>query len=249
MIFWIIVAITAALTALFAKHKGFFPMWAISFNVMISIYLAFMLAPKIAVFMPPAVGSLPMSKSIIMLAIALIIFIIFYIPAVLYLIGTYSISIPALVESIGSIALGLLSGFLIGSFALMIITTLPAGLIPSQAADFIDSQLRDNAIKYVQKNCNFINAVSLQNSNGKKYVNSVKQWLLTTEQDDDKDQEKQQEKTKEPKPSEQNLPPEKSEPQTTQPTDPESQPPSTQDTGKIDPKPKTDPNITEDILF
>lgn len=123
MVFWIGI-LTGAILAGFAVKKGFYETWAMSFNLVISIYLAVFLTPVITDIVPAA-GNTPYGNTLTMLATAIAAFLILYGISYTFLTGQFSVSFPKILDTVGAGFLGFWAGFLIWSFVSLLICASP----------------------------------------------------------------------------------------------------------------------------
>lgn len=176
MLFWIMVLV-GILFAVAMIRKGFFTTWAILFNIIISIYLGVMLEPAIIEILPD-VGNSGYHHAICLLVIAILSFTILQTIAVTFLIGTYEVTFPQIVNSIGSGLLGFISGYLVCGFVLFVLCV---GQFSNIA--FVEKICGQGRVKAVAKGpvvkvCSFVAAVSFQDSTGNQ---EVIDGLLSTE--------------------------------------------------------------------
>lgn len=123
MVFWVGILV-AALFVWFAIRIGFYEMWAMLFNIVVSIYLAVFLRPAI-VEIVPAAGSTPYSDALTLLATAAASFVVLYGISYIYFTGQFSVSFPRVFNIIAAGFLGFLAGFLVWSFACLLICATP----------------------------------------------------------------------------------------------------------------------------
>ena len=110
MAFWIGIFV-AAVFAWFAVKIGFYEIWAMLFNIVISIYLAIRLRPVVPKFFPAA-GAAPYSDVLIIVAIALGVFLILHGITYVFLTSQFAVPFPKLFDILGAGVLGFLTGFL-----------------------------------------------------------------------------------------------------------------------------------------
>ena len=124
MVFWLSV-LGGALFVWVAVRRGFFETWGLLFNSLISIYLAIFLAPHVAVH-TSATGTIsPYSTVLSMLAVGGGCFAVLYGLSYVFLTGQFRVSFPDTVDILLAGPLGFLTGFLIFSFASLLITAAP----------------------------------------------------------------------------------------------------------------------------
>ncbi len=162
MITIIIALIVAVIFGLWGCGKKLFPIWAFAFNVIIAVYLGVMLAPTIAESAGQRLEFLDAYADIaVMLATAIIYFIIAQFLSTKYLTGTYCVSFPKAVNDIGGAILAFAGGFLIANFVLFAVSASPLKGI-SIASRCIPADMEKTSSKSVIKACKFVSGVSLQ---------------------------------------------------------------------------------------
>lgn len=122
MAFWFGILV-AGLFAWFAVGIGFYEMWVMLFNIVISIYLAVFLRPIIVNI--PAVGDTPYSNALTMIAIALASFSILHGISYTFITSQFKVSFPRIFNTLGTGFLGFLAGFLVWNFVSFLIFITP----------------------------------------------------------------------------------------------------------------------------
>jgi hypothetical protein len=162
MITIIITLIVALIFALWGYGKKLFPVWAFAFNVIIAVYLGVMLAPTIVESAGQRLDFLKAYADIaVMLAIAIVYFVIAQFLSNRYLTGSYCVSFPKAVNDIGAAILAFAAGFLIANFILFAVATSPLKGI-SIVSRCIPADMAKTSSKPVVKACKFVSGVSLQ---------------------------------------------------------------------------------------
>ena len=172
--FWFSVLV-GAVFAMIGIKKGFYPIWAILFNILISIYLGIMLAPTIVGIIPDIGGSRYHYAGCVA-GIAIVVFAVFQTIATSLLTGTCTVSFPKIFSNVGAGILGFLSGYLVCSFALFVICITPFSKEPFMRSICGRDDLAPSAVASVVKVCDFVGALSLQ-----RYDNvaaGVVDWLI-----------------------------------------------------------------------
>ncbi len=160
-IFSVIVGIALAVVCV---RKGFFPSWAIVFNVMVAVYLAVMLAP-LWVRIVAEQGADSSSRYHIVLAIfatAGLTFAVLQIIASTFITGTYVVAFPKLFDYIASATLGFLAGKIVASFLILILCITPLAAKPSMDKFNLRSKETPKELTAVIQTCNFMASASLQ---------------------------------------------------------------------------------------
>jgi len=123
MVFWIAI-LTGALFIWLAVRMGFYETWAMLFNILVSIYVAIFLAPVVAEFVPmPGKASWCVALSMLVLGGGC--FAILHGLSWVFLTGQFNIRFPGLFDVVLSGLLGFIAGFLVLSFAALMVSTTP----------------------------------------------------------------------------------------------------------------------------
>ena len=128
MAFWIGILVSIAFVYLAIK-VGFFEMWVMLFNITISIYLAIFLRPIIADFVPIPVDA-SYNDAIIVVAIGIVTFLIVHAILYVFFTGQFNVSCPKIFDILGAGFLGCLAGYLVWSFAILLICITPISQQP-----------------------------------------------------------------------------------------------------------------------
>jgi hypothetical protein len=165
---------------------GFYAIWAMLFNLLISIYLGVMLSPTVAGLLPtlfPASarqneGTFWYVYAAIIAGVAIVSFIILQITAMTYFTGTFNISLPKLLENLGAMFIGFVSGYILWGFICFLVLIMPVSknqpvLLESFTAD---QQSKEISMPTISKVTNIINAISLQPN--RPQVRNVIKWTL-----------------------------------------------------------------------
>ena len=123
MLFWLSILV-GGIFAWFAIKTGFYETWAFVFNVIISIYLAVFLGPIVADIVPGG-SDTPYSNVLAMIAIAIVSFLILHGITYTFITAHFKVSFPRALNILGAGFLGFLAGFLIWSFASLLISITP----------------------------------------------------------------------------------------------------------------------------
>ncbi len=123
MVFWLGI-LTGGLFIWFAIKIGFYEMWAMLFNIVISIYVAIFLTPVILDIVPEA-GDISFCNSFAIVVLAIGTFFILYGITYVFLTGQFNVSFPKIFDILFTGILGFLTGFLVLSFAALVITITP----------------------------------------------------------------------------------------------------------------------------
>ena len=123
MIFWLGIVV-AAIFAYMAIKLGFFMSWSILFNIVISVYLAIYLGPEVVKYIPGA-GDTPYANILGMVSVGLASFFIQHLIAYTYITGPFAVSFPRILDNLGAMTVGFLSGFMLWSFVSLIVCVMP----------------------------------------------------------------------------------------------------------------------------
>lgn len=123
MIFWVGI-LFGGLFAYVAVKQGFYETWVLLFNAAISIYLAIYLCPVVSQFVPAA-SEIKCGDAITMLSIGFGSFLILYGISYVFFSSQFNVSLPKMLDVVGSGLVGFLTGFLIWSFIVLLITFTP----------------------------------------------------------------------------------------------------------------------------
>jgi len=123
MVFWIGILI-AVIFAYSTIKLGFYHAWTTLFNLLVAVYIAVRIGPVIEEFFPAAANG-QYSKALSLLITGTGTFLLLQGIAYVLLIGQFEVTFPRAVNIIGSGLMGFLTGFLVCSFATLVICTTP----------------------------------------------------------------------------------------------------------------------------
>ena len=124
MVFW--VAILAGVGfAWLAVRLGFYATWVLLFNVLLSIYVGIFLAPALTGFAPTSGSAASYGTALTMVVLAGGCFAILHGLSYVFLTGQFNIPFPRVFDVLFSGLLGFVAGFLVLSFAAIVLTTTP----------------------------------------------------------------------------------------------------------------------------
>jgi uncharacterized membrane protein required for colicin V production len=154
MVFWTCILVGGFFVWLAVKI-GFYETIIHLFNIIISIYVAIFLTPVILVSFPD-IGDVQFSQAIVLSAVAVGIFLVLYGITYFLLTAQFKVSFPKVFEIFFAGILGFFTGFLVASFAALIITLTPLSQnTVVNKAGFNRTSLQDNLI-YVRKLCDSV---------------------------------------------------------------------------------------------
>lgn len=197
MAFWIGI-LAGGIFAWFAIKMRLYQTWALTFNIIISIYLAIYLRPTITSI--PSVGNDPSSSVLTLLTIALGSFAILQGISYIFLTGQFNVSFPKVFDTLGTGILGFLTGFLVWSFLSLLIYITPASRNSILKEIGFTGEFKQTSISYVSSFCDLVNAVVSSQDNKHSAEYTIDQLLKNTAH------RKQVEKVEPEKPAEPNEP-------------------------------------------
>lgn len=183
MLFWFAVLV-GVIFAVFAIKSGFYAMWAVLFNILISVFLSVMLCPTI-IGLVPDIGDSRYHYAGCVAGIAVVAFAILQTITVNFLIATKAekideekIAFPQIFNTVGAGLVGFLAGYIVCGFVLFVVLIMPVSKEPIVKSICEQSGF---AAQSVQKVCDFVGEVSLQ-SYEQAGPKAVVDWLTTPEE-------------------------------------------------------------------
>ncbi|MDO8302072.1 MAG: hypothetical protein Q7T18_02415 [Sedimentisphaerales bacterium] len=163
---------------------GFYTMWAVLFNLTISIYLGVMLSPTAAGVLPmlfPAdaqqsSGAFWYIYAGLTAGVSLVSFIILQTVAMSYFTGTFNITLPKLLENLGAAFAGFVTGYVLWGFICFLVLIMPVSQSVFLKSFTADRGSIEVSMPTVSKVVNIINAVSLQPN--RRQVQNIMRWTL-----------------------------------------------------------------------
>lgn len=144
--------------AWYAIRIGFYEMWAMLFNIVISIYMAVFLGPA-ALEVIPGVADTPYSNVLAMLTISAGAFLILHCISYTLITGQFSVTFPRIFNSLGAGLLGFLAGFLVWSFASLLIYMTPISQNKFVREIGFGSQFHQSNVSVICRWCDLVNKV------------------------------------------------------------------------------------------
>ena len=178
MAFWFGILV-AGLFAWFAVGIGFYEMWVMLFNIVISIYLAVFLRPIIVNI--PAVGDTPYSNALTMIAIALASFSILHGISYTFITGQFKVSFPRIFNTLGTGFLGFLAGFLVWNFVSFLIFITPISQDTFVRGIGFNKQFQQSNVSVICRWCNLVNRVVSSQDSEYTTEQAVSELLKSTE--------------------------------------------------------------------
>jgi hypothetical protein len=174
------------LFAVFGYKRGFYVIWTLLFNMIISIYVSVMFTPSIAGLMPSLFGNLKQGDpaywyvyAAIAAAVAVVSMFVLQIIAMTYFTGTFKVSLPRLFDNLGAAFVGFVAGYILWGFICFLILIMPVSdnvLFKSFTAG---CQSKELCMPAVSKTVNMINVLSFQPNSPQ--VRNVISWTLGLE--------------------------------------------------------------------
>lgn len=175
MVFWLAV-LAGGLFAWYAIKLGFYDMWVMLFNIVVSIYVAVFLAPVIADIVPAA-GSIPFGNALTLLAVAAATFLILYGISYTFITGQFSVTFPKVFDILFAGLLGFLAGFLVLSFAAFIICVTPISQNKFASDIGLNRQSQQANISYIGWWCDLVHNIVASKDNRYSAEQAVN-WCL-----------------------------------------------------------------------
>lgn len=157
MVFWLGI-LTGGFFIWFAMKIGFYEMWAMLFNIVISIYVAIFLTPVILDIVPEA-GDISFCNAFAIVVLAIGTFFILYGITYVFLTGQFKVSFPKLFDILFTGILGFLAGFLVLSFAALVITITPISQNRFVKQVGFNRQSQQANISYICWWCDLVNSI------------------------------------------------------------------------------------------
>jgi uncharacterized membrane protein required for colicin V production len=158
MLFWVGILI-AGLFAWYAVRAGFYEIWAMLFNIVVSIYLAVFLGPVILHAIPGA-GDTALCNVLAMITTAAAVFLILHCISYSLMVGQFTVTFPRIIGTLGSALLGFVAGFLIWSFLCLLVFVSPASQDQTMQQMGFDSKSCQTATSYVSWWCNLVHRIA-----------------------------------------------------------------------------------------
>jgi signal transduction histidine kinase len=157
MVFWVSI-LAGGLFAWLAIKMGFYEIWVMLFNIVISIYVAVFLTP-VVVDVVPAAGDTAYGNALTLTVTAIGTFLILYAISYIFLTGQFSVSFPKTFDILLAGFLGFLAGFLLSSFAALIITATPISQNTFVSEVGFNRQSQQANISYICWWCDLVDSI------------------------------------------------------------------------------------------
>jgi len=178
MIVLVLAVLVGVVFAVIGIRKGFFPMWLVLLNILISIYAGVMLSPTLVAIRPDMEQARYYLAGFIAVT-SVLLFAVLETIALSFFGEVGECCCPKLFDTAGAGVLGFLVGFCIVSFVYFILCIMPFSQKPSMKGFFGDGLSTPAGAKGVVKACDFVSYISLQPYCGYEEVaTDVIDWLL-----------------------------------------------------------------------
>jgi hypothetical protein len=181
MVFWIAILV-GVLFVWLAVRMGFYETWALLFNIVVSIYVAVFLAPLVAQLAPASGEASAYSMALSMVLLGGGCFAILHGLSYVFLTGQFSVRFPRFFDILLAGALGFVAGFLILSFAALIITTTPLARHKLVNSVGFSRQAQRSNIACIAWCCDLVHAVARFESNENTAQAAVEHLLEEAEE-------------------------------------------------------------------
>ncbi len=182
MVFWAGILV-GGLFIWFAVKIGFYEMWAMLFNIVISIYVAIFLTPVILDIVPEA-GDISFCNAFAMVVLAIGTFFILYGITYVFLTGQFNVSFPKIFDILFTGILGFLAGFLVLSFAALVITITPISQNRFVKQVGFNRQSQQANITYICWWCDLLNSIVSSPDTNITSEQAIEQLLNSAQQKD-----------------------------------------------------------------
>jgi len=123
VVFWIGILV-GGLFAWLAFKLGFYSTWAISFNIVLAVYLG-LLAGPVLIELVPAADTGAYGTGLAVLTTAAAAFVVLHCICYTFITGRFNVTFPSLLDNLGSVVLGFCVGFLVWSFIAFLVYISP----------------------------------------------------------------------------------------------------------------------------
>jgi hypothetical protein len=175
MVFWIGILIAVGF-AYSAIKLGFYYAWTMLFNVVVAVYVGIRFWPVIEEFVP--MGG-QYSKTLAVLATTAGTFLVLHGISSAFLLGQFEVTFPRLLNTLGAGLLGLMAGFLVWSFAALVVYTTPFSENAFvKEVGFNSKQFKEAKIQpYLVWWCNFVDKFVALENGGTSAENTIKDLM------------------------------------------------------------------------
>jgi hypothetical protein len=178
MVFWLGI-LAGGIFVWFALKIGFYEIWAMLFNIVISIYVAIFLTPVLLDIVPGS-SDIPCCNAFSLAVLGGGFFLILYGITYVFLTGQFKVAFPKLFEILFTGILGFLAGFLVLSFAALVITITPISQNRFVKQIGFTKESQEANISYMCLWCDLVN--SIVSSDTKITSKEAVEYLLSSAQ-------------------------------------------------------------------
>jgi hypothetical protein len=157
MVFWAGI-LAGGIFAWFAVKIGFYEMWALLFNIVISIYVTVFLTPVI-VNIIPAASETSCGNALTMATAVIGIFLIMQGITYVFFTSQFSVSFPRIFDTLGAGVLGFLAGLLVWGFAALLFSLTPFSQNPFVKDIGFGCRIKQTNVPYISWWCNVVNSI------------------------------------------------------------------------------------------
>jgi hypothetical protein len=157
MVFWLGILV-GGIFVWFAIKIGFYEIWAMFFNIVISVYVAIFLTP-IILDITPGADEIPCCYAFALSVLGGGTFLILYGITYVFLTGQFKVAFPKLFEILFTGILGFMAGFLVLSFAAFVITITPISQNRFVKQIGFTKESQQTNISYMCTWCDLVNSV------------------------------------------------------------------------------------------
>jgi len=155
MLFWIGILL-AIIAGYISLRRGFYEMWGITFNLIISLYITIFAGPMFAKYVPAA-SSTTYGNLFFIAACAIGCFLVLHGISYLLITSQLHISFPKIFDVLGAGGLGILVGFLVWNFVWLLIYATPISENALVRDIGFDSQFQQNNKTVIVQVCEPLN--------------------------------------------------------------------------------------------
>ena len=134
--------LVGALCIWYAIRIGFYETWTMLFNAVIAIYIALFLAQPIVKFLPEETSNIPCCDALALLIVAAGSFLILHGISYILFTSQFKVTFPKIIDILFAGFLGFFGGFLLLSFAALIIFLTPFGKYAAIDKDSVKNNMK-----------------------------------------------------------------------------------------------------------
>jgi hypothetical protein len=179
MVFWIGILVAAGF-AWFAIKQGFYEIWAMLFNIIISIYLAIFAGPLI-IELVPASGEMPYGNIVAIVVTGVASFLILHGLSYIFFTNQFSVPVPRVFDVIGAGFLGFLSGLLVWSFVALLVYLTPVAQQDIAKQMGVGKSFAQSNISYVSWWCDQVNSIVAYKNDKYSTSQAIEKMIKTIE--------------------------------------------------------------------